>query len=465
MLRLRNRQEMGTVPLFRYHSPMGRRVVILGAGLAGLSTSLHLPPDLDVSVFEREDEVGGVARSRRVGEFTFDYTGHLLHLRDAGVKELVARLLPDAFHDCHRKAVIRSHGVYVPYPFQANLHGLPAEIVAECLIGFAEALASGQKSEEATDFQDWCLRCFGAGISKHFMIPYNAKLYCRDLSRMSAEWVSWSVPRPSLEQVVKGALGTRIEGMGYNPTFFYPKEGGIDILPRALATEARGVELRCEVKRVDLAGKLVHLADGRRVPYDHLVTTLPLRNFIALVDGMPQWAREAADALTSVTVCGFNFGIGRSDAADFDWVYVPEPEFPFYRFGFPSAFSKGVCPPGTSSCYVEVAVDRGTPIDLDATERAVLDGLRRIGILRDDDRILAKDRVVIDPAYVVFDPHRAATRDKLLDLLLASDVQSIGRYGAWTYSGMEDAIIAGRQAAAVITGGAVPSAGQRPGDR
>src|SRR5204863_2433762 len=116
------------------------------------------------------------------------------------------------------------------------------------------------------------------------------------VDRMSAEWVSWSVPRPSLEQVVKGALGTRIEGMGYNPTFLYPKEGGIDILPRALATEARGVELKCAATRVDLAGKRVHLADGRVVPYEHLVTTLPLRNFIALADGVPQWARDAAEA-------------------------------------------------------------------------------------------------------------------------------------------------------------------------
>src|SRR5436190_5490039 len=32
----------------RYHSRMGRRVVVLGAGLAGLSTSLHLPPAFDV---------------------------------------------------------------------------------------------------------------------------------------------------------------------------------------------------------------------------------------------------------------------------------------------------------------------------------------------------------------------------------------------------------------------------------
>jgi hypothetical protein len=87
-----------------------------------------------------------------------------------------------------------------------------------------------------------------------------------------------------------------------------------------------------------------------------------------------------------------------------------------------------------------------------------------MGVLRDDDTILARDRVVIDPAYVVFDPHRAAVRDRLLDLLLERGVQSIGRYGAWTYSGMEDALLAGRQAARVVSGEATADV-KRAGDR
>ena len=443
---------------------MPPRVVVLGAGLAGLSTSVHLPPGFDVTVLEREDEVGGVARSRRVSGFTFDYTGHLLHLRDAGVKALVARLLPDAFRSCERHAAIWSHGTYVAYPFQANLHGLPTEVVAECVVGFVRALMAPEKPEDASDFREWAMRCFGAGISRHFMVPYNEKLYCRDPSLMSADWVSWSVPRPSLEQVVDGALGNRVEGLGYNPTFLYPKDGGIDVLARALATEARGVRLRERIVRVDLAGREVHLETGERVSYDHLVSTLPLRSLVLMAEPMPAWALKAAETLSSVTVCGFNFGIGRESLSPHDWIYVPEPEYAFYRCGFPSSFSKGVCPPGCSSIYVEVAVDRGTPVDLDAMEREALDGLKRMGILREDDRILARDRVIIDPAYVVFDPHRASVRDRLLDLLLSHGVQSVGRYGAWTYSGMEDAILAGRQAAEVVAGTASATS-HRAGDR
>src|SRR2546429_3542192 len=43
------------------------------------------------------------------------------------------------------------------------------------------------------------------------------------------------IPRPSLEDVIKGALGFSRESLGYNAKFVYPREGGISALPRAFA--------------------------------------------------------------------------------------------------------------------------------------------------------------------------------------------------------------------------------------
>ena len=104
-------------------------VVVLGAGLAGLSTALHLDGRREVTVLEREDRVGGLTRSFHVDGFTFDLTGHLLHLRRPEVQALVSRLMPDGWRRIERRSYIQTHGATVPYPFQANLHGLPAEVV------------------------------------------------------------------------------------------------------------------------------------------------------------------------------------------------------------------------------------------------------------------------------------------------------------------------------------------------
>ena len=132
----------------------GRRpvdpVVILGGGLTGISTAVHLrAPWL---LFEREERLGGHARTDERDGYRFDKTGHWLHLRDPGIKKLVDELLPGQMVPIARRARIFSHGVLTRYPYQANLHGLPPEVIKECLLGVVEAQAGG--TAEAADLPD-----------------------------------------------------------------------------------------------------------------------------------------------------------------------------------------------------------------------------------------------------------------------------------------------------------------------
>ena len=233
-------------------------IVIIGGGLAGMSTAYHLG-ELPHTVLEGEEHPGGLCRSREVDGFVFDYTGHLLHLRDPRIVDLVDRLLPDAFETVARQARIRTHGATLPFPFQANLHGLPQEVVAQCLIGFVESLATPIPEDPATSFAEWSQAVFGKGISECFMLPYNCKLFCREADAMTADWVSWAVPKPTLAELVRGALGIRNEGMGYNSTFRYPKAGGIGILPQALAERLPEMRTGARVESVDLSRRRLKL--------------------------------------------------------------------------------------------------------------------------------------------------------------------------------------------------------------
>ena len=92
-------------------------LVILGAGLAGLSTAYHFGKGCQV--FEAEDVPGGLLRTREVGGFSFDYTGHLLHLKDPYARGLVAGLMKGNLAEHRRRARIYSKGVMTDYPFQA----------------------------------------------------------------------------------------------------------------------------------------------------------------------------------------------------------------------------------------------------------------------------------------------------------------------------------------------------------
>ncbi len=428
-------------------------ILVIGGGLAGMSTAYHLETT-DCLVLEAESSAGGLCRTREIDGFAFDYTGHLLHLRDERIEKLVEEWLPGVFAVIERRAAIRSHGVTLPFPFQANLHGLPREVVARCLIGFVESLPVATPDDPRTSFEEWSLAVFGRGISDAFMLPYNCKLFRREPKDLTADWVSWAVPKPTLEEVVRGALGVENRGMGYNSTFRYPKRGGIGALPAALAERvADRLRLGTEVREVDLDARTVKLGSGETLAYERLVVTTPLPRLLRMTRGGPPGLAEQAERLDWTIVACLNVGIDRPGLADgLHWIYFPDPDAPFYRVGFPSNFSAGVAPPGTSSMYIEFALRRGERADPAQLEARALAALRREGILRPDDRVLVRDTTFVDPGYVIFDRARQQVMASVMPALEKLGVHPIGRYGAWTYSYMERALLDGLEIARRIEG-------------
>jgi protoporphyrinogen oxidase len=125
---------------------------------------------------------------------------------------------------------------------------------------------------------------------------------------------------------------------------------------------------------------------------------------------------------------------------------VSEADVPFYRVGSYSNFSSAMAPPGAGSLYVELA-SRDEP-DLPALLPQVARHLVAMGVVRSAERIRFARARRLDPAYVVFDRAHAASVATIAAWLDRHGVRSTGRYGAWTYGGMEDAIVQGREAAA-----------------
>ncbi len=422
-------------------------IVIVGGGLTGLAAAYFLGERPHV-VLEAAEEAGGLCGTRVVEGFHFDYTGHLLHLRDPRILALVNDLLPGTFEVIERRAFIRTRGVTLPFPFQANLHGLPPDVIAECIVGAAEAAARPVPDDPAVSFRDWSLAVLGKGISEAFMFPYNAKLFRREPEAMTADWVSWSVPRPNLREVVSGALGIVNRGLGYNATFRYPRTGGIRALPDAFAARLPALRTGAPVVEVDAARRTVTVASGETYRYESLVVTAPLPSFLRILRGAPEGIAEAAERLDWSVVGCLNLGIDRPGVGDgAHWIYFPDADAPFYRVGFPTNMSRGVAPPGTSSLYVEFGLRRGETADPGRLEAEALDALRREGILRAEDEVVARDFIRIDPGYVIFDRARRDVMSRVPAALERLGIHLAGRYGAWTYSYMERSMLDGLEVA------------------
>lgn len=435
-------------------------VVILGGGLTGISAAMHLQRSW--VLLEKNDRLGGHARTDQRDGYWFDKTGHWLHLRDPYTKQLIADLLGDKMVRIERKARIFSNGALTRFPFQANLHGLPPEVVRECLLGYVQAwhrrqsvLDAGGAPAPAKNFEDFCYQNFGDGISKHFMIPYNHKLWGVHPREITAEWCSRFVPIPRLEDVVQGAVGASPPEMGYNISFLYPREGGIETMTRALVSridESRGeVRLGTSVELIDLERREVH-AGGEKIGWKAMVMTMPLPEMLARTRGLPPEIERAAGELRCTPVRYLNVATRSPVPADFHWIYVPETQYPFYRVGIYSNALPAMAPNGSGSLYVELS-DRGampTGTAKDALIKDVAGGLAAAGAIRTPDDLLFADLHELKYAYVVFDDAYYGATALLRSWLEERNIFPRGRYGYWYYNAMEDSILHGREAASTI---------------
>jgi protoporphyrinogen oxidase len=418
-------------------------VLVLGAGLSGLAAARAFEQrGIQYRLIEKSERPGGHAVTVLDEGFRFDRTGHLLHLRDPALRAEVLGLLGGDCREIARRSVVWSNGVYTRYPFQANTFGLPPDVAYECVMGFLEAHFADQKPEPKS-FLDYCLLHFGRGFTRHFMRPYNEKLWGVSLSEITSDWCQRFVPLPALKDVIGGALGVPGPELGYNQTFLYPRLG-IGELPDAMARSVHHVELGRAPHRIDLVSRVAELS-GERIPFDVLLSTVPLSTLLGLLDPLPDAVREAAKKLRATHLYYLDVALEREPAPDFHWVYVPEAKYPFYRVGVYTRFSPDLAPPGKSSLYVELA-DRSEP-DLDELWPAVLAGLTEMRVVASaaDVRFVRLRR--LECAYVVFDHSYYPALSVIEPFLAEQRIVSTGRYGAWTYSSMEDALRMGRAGA------------------
>ena len=155
-------------------------IVVLGAGPAGLAFAHQYGSG--AIVLERTSEVGGLSRTIEIGEGVFDIGGHSFHTPHQTVKDLVSRLLGDSVYEQARDARVWFDGELIPYPFQHHYQALTnADIVDAC----RDHEPDSARISDSRNFEEWILNRFGPGISKHFMLPYNRKLWARDLKEMT----------------------------------------------------------------------------------------------------------------------------------------------------------------------------------------------------------------------------------------------------------------------------------------
>ena len=421
---------------------MSKQTIILGGGLAGLSACYHGAG----KIYEKNKTIGGHAKSSSKDGFIFDEGIHVLHTKNDYVLNLLEKINVD-LDTRDRDAWIFSHDVMTRYPFQANTYGLPVDIVKDCLLGFIENDFTDKK--QIKNYEDWINYMFGKGITKHFMVPYCNKFWGVEAKDLSTEWVNVRHPRPSVEEVLTGALQDQKKGFGVNAVYRYPKRGGFGFVAKCLANKCNGnIKTSMEATRIDLDKKEIEFNGEEIIGYENIISTLPLPDLVRIISDVPGDVIDAVGRLKTNSIFVVNIGVNRAGITDKNWIYYLDKKYSFIRVSFPSNQSDHVSPPNTSAISAEIAYGHGNPLPVSKEKIVdrVIDELISLNVINKTDKIVYLDTIDIKYGYVIFDKERKPAVKKIHEYLENVGIIPCGRYGLWAYLWSDEAILSGKKA-------------------
>lgn len=443
------------------------RILIVGTGPTGLGAAYRLKElgYTNFVMYERHNYIGGLSHSFQDDKgFTWDIGGHVMFSHYTYYDKCFETLMGKDFTLNNRESWVRMFDRWVPYPFQNNVRYLPKEAAYECMSGLIKAQNGKGKVASpaaATNFGEFIDAVFGEGIAKHFMRPYNYKVWAFPPEMMNKHWIGERVAVIDVDRALKNImLGTDDFGWGPNNQFKFPLKGGTGEFYRRFGpvlgltqdgkeTPTSHVKLNKKVATIDPDAKRVTFTDGSTDTYDLLISTIPLDILCTkTLTTAPQATRDRAAGLKHSS--GYMVGIGLKSRTPGggtpdtkSWMYFPEDNCPFYRVTYLSNYSPFMTPDKDNYysllCETSESTHKPTAGKNNTDPQAIIEetitGLENAGLLNPGERanIVSTWCYYADYSYPTPSVERDAILSDVIPFLESKSIYSRGRFGMWKY--------------------------------
>jgi protoporphyrinogen oxidase len=402
-------------------------VLILGGGLSGLTCAAELQnKSIDCILVEKESRLGGLTRTRHTDGFTYDcHGGHVFNTRNKEVKDWVFSYMPeDEWTHSRRIAKIWYKGKMISYPFELALAELKPEEATECIIGILK-----RKGSEPKSLEKWLRWNFGEAIANKYLLPYNRKIWRRELSKMSAHWVKGKMPLPNIEDIIFAALNKSAnEEKMVHSSYYYPNSGGIESFIKRISKTLKNIELNTPLETLEfIKGRFV--VNGE-FSAKKIISTIPLTVMVGAINKVPEKVKKATarfdwNPVTTILA-------EQKKTSSLSWLYLPEDDLTAHRIVYQGDMAKKNCPKAKSSATYEITgIHKATDVIKPFKNKKLPVELRAIDTI---------DSEYTEHAYPVY--HLSFLKDisVVRDWFDSKKIISCGRFAEWKYYNMDDCI-------------------------
>ncbi len=418
---------------------MSKKVIILGAGVAGIGVASACEQNnIEYKIIEQSSEIGGLCGNFEINGFLFDKFVHFSFSND---EKFNVDVLNDNNYLKHLPVSYNFYNnLWLEHPLQDHLYYLSFKEKVKIIKDF---LCRNRNRQKITNYKDWLIYQFGNYFTEKFPAVYTRKYWGVDASEMTTDWIGKRVHCPSVSQVLRGTIFNTKENYYYAKEMRYPEKGGfLSFFKKKI--DISKISFNKKVIKIDVDNKVLYYSDGTLELFNHLYSSIPLPEYLTLIDNLPNSIKEAIKKLSWTQ--GYMVSVGFKNVIKPKglWNYVYNEDIYISRIYYPHLKSPNNVPTGKSSLQAEIYYKN----DVHKGEKDILNNtinsICKMNLCKKED-IEFTDVRHENYANIIFTHVTNESKAKIVGYLKKHDVIPIGRFGKWEYYWSDQAYMDGRK--------------------
>lgn len=444
-----------------------KKVGVIGAGPAGLTAAYILSKKgFDVTVFEAEDQIGGMAKTISLWGQLVDLGPHRFFSSDTRVNSIWLDVIGSRYTMVKRLTRIYYKKRFFDYPLKAvnALQGLGIIEATSCVLSYIYIKIFPLKNDST--FESWVTNRFGKRLFEIFFKSYSEKLWgisCKDLD---ADFAAQRIKKLSLFEAIKSAFvgSGGSEHKTLVDEFAYPLLGAGEVyseMAEKIKLLGGKVLLNTLVKSVqpvfnnDENIKL-ELSTGEEFMFSHIISTMPITTLVKNMDP-PEHVKKHLNELKFRNTILIYLKVRDKTPFPDQWIYIHSSDLKVGRVTNFRNWTPSINQGNDDTilcleywCYEEDSIWKE---DNDILIKMATNEIYKTNLICENSII--EGRVIRVPkCYPVYSRgYREHLEQIELFLSKQSNLSCIGRYGSFKYNNQDHSILMGMLVAENIANG------------
>ena len=441
--------------------PPPKSVLVIGAGPAGLTAAYELTQrGVGVVIVEKDQDVGGLARTVEYKGFRFDIGGHRFFTKVTAVADMWRRMLGPDLLRRPRLSRIYYRGRFFDYPLKPinalrNLGFWTSLLVLLSCLWIKVRPIRPERS-----FADWVSNRFGRVLFRIFFETYTQKVWGMPCDRIRAQWAAQRIRGLSLKTAVVSMLvparlrsGSAIKSL--IEEFDYPRLGP-GMMWKAFRSRIEGaggtLKLDSRIVRIlhdhtRITGVEIERGGETYVAnVEHVISTMPVRHLVQRLDPpAPPHVRDAATALKYRDFLTVALIVEQRTVFPDNWIYIHDDRVSVGRIQNYKNWSPDMVPDDRYTCLgLEYFCFAGDGLWSTSDAALIELATRELAAIGLADASLVRDGAVVraPKAYPVYDEGYELALDSSRQFLEQFDnLQLVGRNGMHKYNNQDHSML------------------------